>query len=119
MIPISEYSQKTNISEEKLVKMIREGFYSGRIVEGKWYIDESPNKELSNATTRPRYFRNGIIMGAVFALIVGLLSYPWSNPYFEGSAGYHMVFMIMFTPISLLCGGVLFWVYGKVFNRGK
>jgi hypothetical protein len=40
-LPLSEFATKKNIEESKVIPMIRDGFYNGRIVEDKWYVHES------------------------------------------------------------------------------
>ncbi|MBV1915728.1 MAG: hypothetical protein KUG72_10110 [Pseudomonadales bacterium] len=40
-LPIAQFSEHKTIDEKKVISMIRDGFYQGRIIEGKWYVHES------------------------------------------------------------------------------
>lgn len=37
-MPVAEFSAKKNIAEEKIIEMIKDGVYSGRIKSGLWFI---------------------------------------------------------------------------------
>ena len=47
-IPIAEFSEIKGIGEAKIVKMIREGFYQGKLVNHRWYVHISETKDLHN-----------------------------------------------------------------------
>lgn len=47
MIPVAKFSQLRGIKEEKVIEMIKDGFYMGRIVDNNWYINSSELKEES------------------------------------------------------------------------
>ena len=40
-MPVSEFSKTKSIDESKVIKMIKDGFYSGQIKNDQWYIDRS------------------------------------------------------------------------------
>jgi hypothetical protein len=40
-IPIAEFCHYKNIDEAKAIKMIRDGFYKGRLFDGQWLVDKS------------------------------------------------------------------------------
>ncbi len=122
MIPIEEYSKSSGISEDKLVSMIREGFYAGRLVDGRWYVirdNELPASENSSKERRKNRgpFLKGAIFGISLSILIGLFSYPWDRPYFEGAAGYHLVFMVFLTPILTIGFGGFSWVISKIKNK--
>jgi hypothetical protein len=37
MVTIEEFSKSKDIAVDKIIEMVRDGFYEGRIVEGQWY----------------------------------------------------------------------------------
>ncbi|MEP5764525.1 MAG: hypothetical protein ABJ308_08020 [Halieaceae bacterium] len=37
-LPLESFASQKEISEEKLVAMIREGLYSGRLFDGEWFV---------------------------------------------------------------------------------
>jgi len=39
LIPVEEFAEKADRDVDKIIVMTREGFCSGRLVDGKWYID--------------------------------------------------------------------------------
>ncbi len=48
MVTVEEFSEVKGIAVEKIIEMIREGFYEGRIVEGQWYVNAFEPNSLSN-----------------------------------------------------------------------
>ena len=51
-ITIEEFSEYKGITRDKIVEMIKDGFYQGRIVDGKWYVAYS---ELENNHASTQY----------------------------------------------------------------
>ena len=47
LIPVSEFSEIKGISTSKVIEMIRDGFYEGRLIEGEWFASYN---EVSNNT---------------------------------------------------------------------
>lgn len=45
LMPVAEFAKRKGLSEEKVIRMIRDGFYSGRKVGDAWFVNAS---ELSN-----------------------------------------------------------------------
>jgi len=39
--PLNEFSLHMNIPEDKLIQLIRKGFYKGRLFDNKWYVHKS------------------------------------------------------------------------------
>ena len=48
MIKVDEFAKRKGLDPDKVVKMIKDGFYVGRVVDDQWYVDPS---ELSGAST--------------------------------------------------------------------
>ena len=48
MIKVDEFAKTKGLDPDKVVKMIKDGFYVGRVVDDQWYVDPS---ELSGAST--------------------------------------------------------------------
>lgn len=55
MVTVEEFSQSKDVAVDKIIEMIRNGFYEGRIVEDQWYVNvleltglkSEPNKKNS------------------------------------------------------------------------
>jgi hypothetical protein len=48
---VAEFAEKRNIEMNKVIKMIRDGFYQGRLIDEKWYISTSEYKDSSSKNT--------------------------------------------------------------------
>lgn len=66
----------------------------------------SNSKQVDKRKSYLVIFLFGAILGLIISLIIGLTSYPWENPRFEGGAGYHMIAMFVLTPIITISSGV-------------
>lgn len=51
-IPLAEFSKIKSIPEEKVIKMIRDGFYMGQIKNDAWYVSRD---EIKNTDRAPRH----------------------------------------------------------------
>ncbi|AMJ86158.1 MULTISPECIES: hypothetical protein [Alteromonas] len=51
MIPVEEFAQKKGITADKTIKMIRDGFYTGRVINDCWFIDESEDASKPNTSS--------------------------------------------------------------------
>lgn len=85
MITVEEFSEKKGIAVEKVVSMIKSGFYSGRVEGEQWYVSEDEFKGVGSAgvkSSHSKYFSTLkiskiisvvgwiiIIFGAVLALV--------------------------------------------------
>ena len=49
MIPVEQFASQKGIAVEKVISMIKDGFYSGRIVEDEWYVQVN---ELTSTTNK-------------------------------------------------------------------
>lgn len=49
-LPVAEFSAIKGIPEAKVIDMIREGFYTGRIKNGQWFVHR---REITKADTMP------------------------------------------------------------------
>ena len=124
MIPIAEFSKRENLSEEKTITLIREGVYSGRIVDGMWFVEatESTQSESDGGIAIQKLigpFLKGCSVGLIISLFFGLLTYPWEIPNFEGAAGYHMLMMIYVTPVLTLGTGIIYKLYKILTNNSR
>jgi len=41
MIMVEDFAKRKGITSDKVVKMIKDGFYVGRVVDSQWYVDLS------------------------------------------------------------------------------
>ncbi len=48
MISVEEFGERKGINKEKVIKMIKDGFYVGRVVDEEWFIASS---EISNSSS--------------------------------------------------------------------
>ena len=122
MTPIAEFSKKENLTVEETIALVRKGVYSGRLVDGEWFVDEAVIAESEITKTERKLnlfgpFLKGCIAGLCISLVFGLLTYPWERPTFEGASGYHAIMMILATPIITIGAGIAYWLFRKI--RGK
>jgi hypothetical protein len=55
MIPVSEFGKLKGLSDKKVIDMIREGSYAGKIIDGDWYIQRQElQKEKESRATSSR-----------------------------------------------------------------
>lgn len=92
-IPAKRFASIKSIPESKIVEMIREGFYEGRIKDGEWYVSRREigkvgqgkesneqrlgESELSSSTnTKSKKSNNGIVAGVViFVSLIVVYNY--------------------------------------------
>jgi len=41
MISVEEFGKKKGITTEKVIKMIKDGFYAGRVIDEEWFVESS------------------------------------------------------------------------------
>lgn len=58
-MPVAEFSEIKSLSETKVVEMIRQGFYVGRVRDGEWYVSRSEGKVAA-----PTYTTHGSVKRA-------------------------------------------------------
>jgi len=51
MITVEEFSKRKCIDVEKAIKMIRDGFYSGRVIDDQWYANANEVNSGGSAET--------------------------------------------------------------------
>lgn len=82
MISISEFSSIKGIPEEKIIDMIKDGFYIGRTVNDEWFVnssDELPTSESSDSKTQHRFqsdlnaAQNAVTVGGVLSVLSTLV----------------------------------------------
>ena len=70
MIPVSEFAATKGITEDKAVEMIKEGFYSGRLIDGRWFVSpEEVGEHVGSSTSS----QEGPALSVIF-YIFGALS---------------------------------------------
>lgn len=53
MIPMEEFAKRKGIAPDKVIKMIKDGFYSGQLVGERWYVEPS-EASAPDAGPKPR-----------------------------------------------------------------
>lgn len=57
MIPVEDFAKKKGLTPDKVVAMIKDGFYKGRLIDEQWYIEGSEsfgaNSASENKTNEP------------------------------------------------------------------
>ena len=119
MIQIKEFSDRKGIAEEKVVLMIRDGFYAGRKVDGQWFVDEDIESEKlrikePESKTRGVFFK-GAMVGLGLLILFCIVSSP-QNPNFEGAGGYHMLASLILTPIAMVLCGTIATICSKIMS---
>jgi len=51
MIPAEEFAKQKGIAVEKVIKMIKDGFYSGRVIDDQWYANANESNSGSSIKT--------------------------------------------------------------------
>ena len=51
MIPIEKFAEQKKISVDKVINMIKDGFYTGRKIDDNWFIDNSELEEKNTKTS--------------------------------------------------------------------
>ena len=75
MITVEEFSKRKGITEEKAVKMIKDGFYTGRIIDETWFVslDEvnssSSNSSVSNSGNMSNDYKTSIGVSKLVSFI--------------------------------------------------
>lgn len=114
-IPVEEFSEYKGIKNDKAIDMIRDGFYQGRIIDGKWYVaysELSNVNEPSSSLSVPDRFLPKLANGDfglaktywLYGVIIGLFASFLSN-LITSIAGL-VIFMLVFTiyEIPVLMG---------------
>lgn len=67
-VPVEEFARLKGLAEGKAINMIRDGFYEGQVVDGKWYVagDEAPNPNDSDGPSG--------VGGWLLLLIAGMIA---------------------------------------------
>jgi len=66
-IPVDEFAEHEGITTEKAIKMIRDGFYQGRVIEDNWHVASS---EFNNKKAEKQYvFQNLGIWRKIYLIL--------------------------------------------------
>ena len=73
-IPIAVFSKAKSIPEKKIIKMIQDGFYQGRTIEGLWYVSSSEidGESATNETDSkkpPKKDRVALVVSSLYMII--------------------------------------------------
>lgn len=60
MIPIEEFGKRKGIKKEKVISMIKDGFYIGRVIDEEWYVEQSELKDSNKtiASNKPEGYQS-------------------------------------------------------------
>ncbi len=76
MIPVADFAQDRGINEEKVIEMIKDGFYVGRIIDGNWYVSQTEQNKANSKEENPSKslfsLEGRIKRGAFWAIIITL-----------------------------------------------
>jgi hypothetical protein len=115
MLPVDDFARLKGITPEKAIKMVRDGFYSGRKVGDDWFVDaiEATGKASKPASikTAPGKAANEVVITDIHMPFTSMVSFmvKWviaSIPAF-------IILVFLFMLVSAIFGGVL-----TGFNRG-
>ncbi len=51
MISAEEFGKRKGIDKEKIIKMIKDGFYVGRVIEEEWFVEPSETTNSSSVSS--------------------------------------------------------------------
>jgi hypothetical protein len=76
VMPVEIFAKQKGIDEKKVTDMVRDGFYIGQIIDGKWYIDAKEldeDKQSFNSTGKTsRTFDHTPALSIFFFVIAAL-----------------------------------------------
>jgi hypothetical protein len=122
MIPVKIFANSKSISEEEAIELVRSGSYSGRKIDGEWFIINAVEiQPTKNVRKTPNFgpFLKGCKIGLIISLIFGFFTYPWSNPNFEGGGGFHLLAMIFVVPFVTMGFGIVWAIYAYLFKSNE
>lgn len=108
MITIEEFSNNEGVAVKEIIKMIRDGFYEGRVVEDQWYIRIAERRRIENKPSKKASvsFLFRIPIALVLSICIGFLfSFFKSHDIslFEGARGIAaFYYFIIMTPIAFV-----------------
>lgn len=73
MVSVSEFSKIKNIAEDKIIDMIRDGFYVGKVIDEQWFVSLVEDSSHSNnvvSSSNPHKYQSDINK-ALSAISVG------------------------------------------------
>jgi len=75
MITIEEFSNNEGVAAKEIIKMIRDGFYEGRVVEDQWYIRIAERRRIENKPSKKASvsFLFRIPIALVLSICIGFL----------------------------------------------
>lgn len=50
MVPLEEFAERKKLKPEVVVKMVKDGFFVGRLVDGEWYVEASELSSRAGST---------------------------------------------------------------------
>lgn len=115
MILVSDFSKLKGIPEEKVINMIRDGFYVGKIVGDTWYInsdeDSSYSSNANNDVKKTHKFQSdvnraisAINVGTTLSLINSILHVVAFiiMLLFSSQLNFYGVFLVIFATLGIL-----------------
>jgi hypothetical protein len=108
MVTVEELSQVKEITVDKIIVMIRDGFYEGRIVEGRWYVNAFELNSLNNEPNKKNSvkFWLRIPIALVLSFCIGFIFSFFKTidiSSFEGGSGIAFVYYFMIvTPLAFV-----------------
>lgn len=125
MIPVEDFARRKGITTEKAIKMIREGFYSGRLVNEQWFADESESaprtgNSVSSASGNSREHPPLTVLFFVLAGLSLLGGLVLCGQLWPGDPGYGRVWKtIVYIPsITWLTVGVVQFALFTAIGQG-
>jgi len=108
MVSIEEFSTIKGVTVDKIIEMIRDGFYEGRKVEGQWYVNafelDSLNNKPNNKNSVRFWLR--IPIALILSFCIGFIFSFFKTidiSSFEGGSGIAFVYYFMIvTPLAFV-----------------
>lgn len=108
MMPVAEFAKLKGVTAEKVIDMIRDGFYVGRKVSDDWYIDKSELQDKNSKQKSTIYTIGGSPSGNDYQeVVVTDIQMPF---------GSMVAFMIKWVIASIPAFVILFILFAIVFG---
>ena len=71
MMPVEEFAQQTGKEVDKVIEMIRDGVFAGKLIDGKWYIEKSHLSKTQgvNTATAEKKFNEYVVSDFIDSLL--------------------------------------------------
>lgn len=91
-VPVEEFAEYKGMTSEKVIQMIKDGFYVGRVMDEKWYVSfsevEGLNRNLTDSSDIYNWIKWALYAQvgiSIVAIISGMMEYELLSNFKSGS----------------------------------